>query len=100
MAKLIPQMAIDEVIARLDLVQLIDSYIPLKKKGVNFVACCPFHHEKTPSFNVIPKKQFYYCFGCGASGNAISFIMQYKQLGFIEAVENLAESLGLTLVKE
>ena len=93
-------MAIDEVIARLDLVQLIDSYIPLKKKGVNFVACCPFHHEKTPSFNVIPKKQFYYCFGCGASGNAISFIMQYKQLGFIEAVEELAESLGLTLVKE
>lgn len=97
MSKRIPQMAIDEVLARTDLVSLIDSYVPLKKKGVNFLACCPFHHEKTASFNVIPKKQFYYCFGCGASGNAISFLMQHKQLGFIDAVFELAQRLGLTL---
>lgn len=100
MATLIPQLVIDEVLAQTDLVQLIDSYWPLKKQGVNFAACCPFHHEKSPSFNVIPKKQFYYCFGCGASGNAISFLMKHQQLGFIDAVEVLASRLGLTLPRE
>jgi DNA primase len=99
-AGLIPQLVIDEVLAQTDLVQLIDSYWPLKRQGVNFTACCPFHHEKSPSFNVIPKKQFYYCFGCGASGNAISFLMQHQQLGFVAAVEVLASRLGLTIPKE
>lgn len=97
MAGFIPQLAIDDVLSRTDLVQLIDGYLPLKKKGVNYLACCPFHHEKTPSFNVIPKKQFYYCFGCGASGNAISFLMQHQHMGFVEALELLASRVGYVL---
>lgn len=94
---LVPQPFIDEVLSRTDLVELIDIYIPLKKQGKNFVACCPFHNEKTPSFNVVALKQFYHCFGCGASGNAISFIMNYSNQGFIEALEILAEKVGLSL---
>ncbi len=100
MPGLIPQPFIDELLNRIDLVELIDSYVPLKKSGTSFVACCPFHSEKTPSFNVVFKKQFYHCFGCGASGNAISFIMQYLNYNFIETIELLAAKLGLQIPRE
>ncbi|ASQ46984.1 DNA primase [Legionella clemsonensis] len=100
MSGLIPQPFIDELLTRTDIVELIDSYIPLKKSGHAFVACCPFHSEKTPSFNVVAKKQFYHCFGCGASGNAISFLMSYLNQGFIDAVETLASRLGLPVPRE
>lgn len=93
----IPQSFIDELISRVDIVELIDGYIPLKKAGSNYTCCCPFHQEKTASFNVIPHKQFFYCFGCGISGNAIKFLMQYLQLSFPEAVKSLAGHLGLSL---
>jgi DNA primase len=96
---LIPQPFIDELLNRTDLVELVDSYLPLKKQGTSFTACCPFHSEKTPSFNVIPKKQFYHCFGCGVSGNAISFIMNYLNQGFLDAIETLATRLGLEVPK-
>ena len=97
MAGLIPQLAIDELLSRCDIIELIDSYVPLKKLGRNYVSCCPFHQEKTPSFNVIAKKQFFHCFGCGKSGNAISFIMQYLNQGFLEAVDTLALRVGLKI---
>ena len=100
MSGLIPQPFIDDLLHRTDLVELIDSYVPLKKRGTSHVACCPFHNEKSPSFNVVAKKQFYHCFGCGASGNAISFVMNYQNLGFIDAVETLATRLGLTVPRE
>lgn len=93
----IPQDFINELLARCDLVQLIDARVPLRKKGKNYIACCPFHTEKTPSFTVTPEKQFYYCFGCAAGGNALSFLMDYEQLAFPEAVEYLAEQYGLKL---
>lgn len=93
----IPQAFIDELISRVDVVELIDGYIPLKKAGSNYTCCCPFHQEKTASFNVIPHKQFFYCFGCGISGNAIKFLMQFLQISFPDAVKNLAAHLGLSL---
>jgi len=96
----IPQTFIDDLIARVDIVDLIDSRVPLKKTGRNHVARCPFHSEKTPSFSVSREKQFYYCFGCGASGTAIGFLMDYDHLGFVEAVEELAESVGLDVPRE
>ncbi len=92
---MIPRSFIDELLNRTDIVELIDSHIPLKKQGANFVACCPFHHEKTPSFNVIAKKQFYHCFGCGVSGNAISFGMDYLHLPFPDTIEMLAARAGM-----
>lgn len=100
MSGLIPQPFIDDLLQRTDLVELIDSYVPLKKRGTSHVACCPFHNEKSPSFNVVAKKQFYHCFGCGASGNAISFMMNYQNLGFTDAVATLATRLGLTVPRE
>ncbi len=93
----IPQTFIDELISKTDIVELIDGYIPLKKAGTNYTCCCPFHQEKTASFNVIPHKQFFYCFGCGISGNAIKFLMQFLQQSFPEAIKNLAGHLGLSL---
>ncbi|CEK09639.1 DNA primase [Legionella hackeliae] len=100
MSGLIPQPFIDELLTRTDIVELIDSYVPLKKAGRAFVACCPFHSEKTPSFNVVAKKQFYHCFGCGASGNVISFVMNYLNQGFIDAIETLASRLGLQVPRD
>jgi len=96
----IPRAFIDELINRLDIVELIDSYVPLRKMGRNFVACCPFHQEKTPSFSVSQSKQFYHCFGCGVSGNAIGFIMAYRNLPFPEAVSELASRIGMTIPQE
>jgi hypothetical protein len=80
---MIPDSFIQELLYRVDLVDLIDGYVPLKKTGANFAACCPFHSEKSPSFTVSPSKQFYHCFGCGAHGNAIGFLMEYSGVGFM-----------------
>jgi DNA primase len=100
MSGLIPQPFIDELLHRTDLVELIDAYVPLKKRGNSHTACCPFHNEKSPSFNVVARKQFYHCFGCGASGNAISFVMNYLNQNFPEAIETLAARVGLTVPRE
>lgn len=100
MAGLIPQSFIDELLDRVDLVEVVDHRVKLKKTGKNYSACCPFHDEKTPSFTVSPDKQFYYCFGCGATGNAVGFLMDYERLGFPEAVEQLAHLQGLEVPKE
>lgn len=99
MPGLIPRPFIDELLSRTDLVDLIDPHVPLKKRGTSYVACCPFHNEKTPSFNVNPSKQFYHCFGCGVSGNAISFAMSYLHLDFVAAIEYLANLHGLEIPK-
>ncbi|RLP52535.1 MAG: DNA primase [Ketobacter sp.] len=96
----IPESFIDDVLSRTDLVELIDSYVHLKRTGKNYSACCPFHQEKTPSFTVSPDKQFYYCFGCGASGNAVGFLMEYTRLSFIEALETLCRTLGLEIPRD
>src|SRR3990167_8115755 len=95
MTSKIPSDFIDEVVNRTDIVSLIDGYVPLKKKGANYMACCPFHKEKTPSFSVSPTKQIFYCFGCGVGGNAIRFLMDYERLNFVEVVSLLAKQAGL-----
>jgi DNA primase len=92
---MIPQNVIEEIRSRTDIVQLIGSYLDLKKAGRNFKALCPFHGEKTPSFMVNPEKQIYHCFGCGKGGNAFHFLMEYEGVGFIEAVERLAKDAGI-----
>ena len=97
MAGRIPQSFIDELIARTDIVEVIDSYVPLRKAGANHQARCPFHEEKTPSFTVSWNKQFYHCFGCGASGNVIGFMMRYNGLDFVPAIEELAGRLGMEI---
>jgi len=96
----IPRDFIDDLLVRVDIVDLIDSHTPLKKTGTNYVACCPFHTEKTPSFSVNRSKQFFHCFGCGISGNAISFLMNLNNLEFVEAVEDLATFVGITVPRE
>ncbi len=90
MAGLIPQSFIDDLLHRVDIVEVIDKRVNLKKAGKNYTARCPFHNEKTLSFSVQPEKQFYYCFGCGAGGNAIGFVMNYDGSDFPAAVESLA----------
>ena len=99
MARL-PQAFLDDLLDRLDIVEVIDRRVKLKKAGKNYTACCPFHDEKTPSFSVNPERQFYYCFGCGASGNAVGFLMEYDHLNFPEAVEQLAIRAGLEVPRE
>jgi len=93
----IPDSFKQELLHRVDVVDVIERYVPLKKGGSNYLACCPFHSEKTPSFTVSPTKQFYHCFGCGVHGNAISFLMEYQGLGYVEAVKDLAESVGMKM---
>lgn len=100
MAGLIPQAFIDDLLSRADIIDVIDKRVPLKKSGKNYSACCPFHTEKTPSFSVQPERQFYYCFGCGAAGNAIGFVMNFDQLDFPLAVEALAKENGLEVPRE
>ncbi|HED40526.1 MAG TPA: DNA primase [Chromatiales bacterium] len=97
MAGKIPQQFIDELLARVDIVDLIDASVPLKKAGRNHTACCPFHDEKTPSFTVSQEKQFYHCFGCGAHGTAIGFLMEYERLDFLDAVRDLAAHVGMEI---
>ncbi|MCL4106178.1 UNVERIFIED_CONTAM: hypothetical protein GTU68_058484 [Idotea baltica] len=100
MAGRIPQTFLDDLLDRLDIVEVVDRRVKLKKTGKNYSARCPFHDEKTPSFSVNPEKQFYYCFGCGAGGNALGFVMDYENLDFPQTVESLAGSVGLTVPRE
>src|SRR3569623_359047 len=93
----IPQQFIDELMSRIDIVALVAARVPQRKTGQNYSARCPFHEEKSPTFTVSPTKQFYHCFGCGAHGTAIGFLMEYEHLNFVEAVQELAEKAGLTV---
>lgn len=97
MAGKIPTQFIDDLLTRVDIVDIIDPRVPLKKAGKNLHACCPFHNEKTPSFTVSPDKQFYHCFGCGAHGTAIGFLMEYDQMSFPESIHELADHVGMTV---
>ena len=100
MAGRIPQHFIDDLLARVNIVDVVDSRIKLKRAGKNYSALCPFHKEKSPSFSVSPDKQFYYCFGCGAGGNALGFVMEHDRLSFPEAVDELARLVGMEVPKE
>lgn len=100
MAGRIPQQFIDDLLNRVDIVEVVDSRVPLKKKGKEYSACCPFHSEKTPSFTVSQNKQFYHCFGCKANGSAIGFLMEYEHLSFPDAIEELARSQGIDVPYE
>src|SRR5690242_11301499 len=100
MPGLIPERFIDELLARVDIVDVVQQRVPLKRAGREWTACCPFHDERTPSFYVSPAKQFYHCFGCGAHGSAVKFLMEYDRLEFPDAVEELAQSAGLTVPHE
>jgi DNA primase len=96
----IPDAFIDDLLARTDVVELIGSRIPLKRQGREYSARCPFHDERSPSFTVSPTKQFYHCFGCGAHGTAIAFLMNYDRLEFMDAVEELAKRVGMEIPKD
>jgi len=100
MAGLIPQSFIDDLLDRVDIVDVVNSRVQLKKAGKNYKACCPFHEEKSPSFTVAQDKQFYYCFGCGAGGNALGFVMEFDRLDFLPAVEMLAKNAGMEIPRE
>ena len=93
----IPQETINTIRENTDIVELISQYLPLKRSGKNFVALCPFHKEKTPSFTISPDKQIFYCFGCGKGGNVYSFLMEYEKISFLEAVKILANKAGISL---
>lgn len=97
---MIPDSFIQELLNRVDIVDVIDKSVPLKKAGANYSACCPFHNEKSPSFTVSPTKQFYHCFGCGAHGTALGFLMEYAGLSFVEAVQDLAKNVGMIVPQE
>ncbi|MFT3814725.1 MAG: DNA primase [Acidovorax sp.] len=96
----IPQSFIQELLSRVDVVDVVGRYVQLKKGGANFMGLCPFHGEKSPSFSVSPSKQFFHCFGCGKNGNAIGFLMEHAGMGFVEAVQELAQSVGLTVPQD
>lgn len=96
----IPDSFVQDLLGRIDIVEVVERYLPLKKTGQNLSACCPFHKEKSPSFTVSPTKQFYHCFGCGAHGSAVGFVMEYQGVGFPEAVRILAESVGMQMPVE
>jgi DNA primase len=96
----IPRQFIDDLLVRVDIVDIIDSHVPLKKTGSNYIARCPFHNEKSPSFNVNRNKQFYHCFGCGVGGNVISFLIEFNHLSFVEAIEELATFAGVEIPYE
>src|SRR6185295_6729684 len=97
---MIPNDFIQTLLSRIDIVDVIDRYVPLKKAGANYQACCPFHGEKTPSFTVSPSKQFYHCFGCGAHGTAVGFLMEHAGQSFPEAVAALARDAGLEVPRD
>ena len=92
---MIPDSYINDLLGRVDIIEVIDRRVKLKRSGKNHMACCPFHDEKSPSFSAESVKQMYYCFGCGAGGNAIGFMMDYDGIGFRQAVKSLADSVGL-----
>ena len=100
MAGRIPQSFINDLLTRIDIVDVIDSRLTLRKTGRNFQALCPFHNEKTASFSVNPEKQFYYCFGCGATGTALTFLMEHDRLDFVAAVEALASIAGVEIPRD
>ena len=91
-----PEEVIEEVRTRNDIVDIISGYVKLQKKGSNYFGLCPFHHEKSPSFSVSQSKQMYHCFGCGVSGNVFTFVMEYENYTFVEAVKMLADRAGIT----
>ena len=93
----IPDSFIQDVIARVDIVDVVGRYVQLKKGGANLMGLCPFHGEKSPSFSVSPAKQFYHCFGCGAHGDAIRFLMEHTGAGFVDTVRDLAQQVGLKM---
>jgi len=97
---MIPEQFIQELLNRVDVVDVVDKSVPLKKAGANYSACCPFHNEKSPSFTVSPTKQFYHCFGCGAHGTAITFLMEYNGLSFVEAIHDLAKQVGMIVPQQ
>ncbi|MFZ3088342.1 MAG: CHC2 zinc finger domain-containing protein, partial [Methylotenera sp.] len=97
---MIPESFIQELLNRVDIVDVVDKSVPLKKAGANYSACCPFHNEKSPSFTVSPTKQFYHCFGCGAHGTAIGFMMEYQGLSFVESIHELAKLVGMIVPQE
>ena len=97
---MIPHSFLQDLLNRVDIVDVVGKYVQLKKGGANFMGLCPFHNEKSPSFTVSPTKQFYHCFGCGAHGTAIGFLMEHAGLSFPEAVNDLAQSVGLTVPQE
>ncbi len=94
---MIPQSFIQDLLARVDIVDVVGRYVQLKKGGANYMGLCPFHNEKSPSFTVSPTKQFYHCFGCGAHGTSIGFLMEYSGLGYVDAIKDLAQGVGLTV---
>src|SRR3970040_2195231 len=94
---MIPESFKQDLLQRVDVVDVVSRFVRLKKGGANYLGLCPFHNEKTPSFTVSPAKQFYHCFGCGAHGNAIGFLLAYSGLGYVEAVKELAASAGLQM---
>ncbi|MGA0841073.1 MAG: DNA primase, partial [Pseudomonadales bacterium] len=96
----IPQSFINELLSRIDIVDVVDGRVALRKAGRDYQGLCPFHNEKTPSFTVAPQKQFYHCFGCGASGTALTFLMEFERLEFVEAVETLARMAGIEVPRE
>src|SRR3954466_3794679 len=100
MAGLISSGLIEQIRAASDIVDVIGSYLPLKRAGTNFVALCPFHKEKTPSFNVSPQKQFFYCYGCHKGGDVFGFVKEYENIDFVEAVKRLADRAKITLEYE
>src|SRR5688572_12472898 len=97
---MIPQTFIQDLLGRVDIVEVVDRYVKLKRAGANYVACCPFHSEKSPSFTVSPSKQFYHCFGCGAHGTAVGFMIEFGGMGFVEAVKALAQTVGMTVPED
>jgi DNA primase len=97
---MIPQSFIQDLLSRVDIVEVIDRHVKLKRSGANYSACCPFHSEKSPSFTVSPTKQFYHCFGCGAHGTAVGFLMEHGGMGFVEAVKELAQGVGMKVPEE
>ena len=94
---MIPQPFIQDLLARVDIVDVVGRYVQLKKGGINYMGLCPFHNEKSPSFTVSPTKQFYHCFGCGAHGTSIGFLMEYSGLGYVEAIKELAQNVGMVV---
>ena len=100
MPGLIPSRFIDDLLSRIDIIDVIEPRVKLRKTGKNYSGLCPFHQEKSPSFTVQPDKQFYYCFGCGAGGNALGFVMNFENLEFVDAVETLAKSIGVVVTRE
>jgi DNA primase len=93
----IPQSFITDLLNRVDIIDVVGRYVQLKKGGANFMGLCPFHNEKSPSFTVSPTKQFYHCFGCGAHGTSIGFLIEYSGMGFVDAVKDLAQGVGMVV---